>query len=77
MIMARTDCRPTQGIDEAVARIEMFVEEGADMLFSIPRPTKRRSDVPLPPEKAVPRSRCCPQEHLARRLRVTGQPNSD
>ena len=33
LILARTDCRPTQGIDEAVARIEMYVEEGADMLF--------------------------------------------
>ncbi|TMJ27248.1 MAG: branched-chain alpha-keto acid dehydrogenase subunit E2, partial [Alphaproteobacteria bacterium] len=33
LIMARTDCRPTQGIDEAVARIEMFVEEGAEILF--------------------------------------------
>src|SRR3954471_11432252 len=33
MIMARTDCRPTQGIDEALARTEMFVEEGADILF--------------------------------------------
>ncbi len=33
LIMARTDCRPTQGIDEAIARIEMFVEEGADILF--------------------------------------------
>lgn len=33
LIMARTDCRPTQGIDEAVARIEGFVEEGADILF--------------------------------------------
>lgn len=33
MVMARTDCRPTQGIDEAVARIEMFVAEGADILF--------------------------------------------
>ena len=32
-ILARTDCRPTQGIDEAVARIEMFTEEGADILF--------------------------------------------
>ncbi len=31
--MARTDCRPTHGIDEAVARIEMYVEEGADILF--------------------------------------------
>ncbi len=33
LIMARTDCRPTQGIDEAVARIEMFTAEGADILF--------------------------------------------
>ncbi len=33
LIMARTDCRPTLGIDEAVARIEAFVEEGADILF--------------------------------------------
>jgi len=33
LVMARTDCRPTQGFDEALARIEMFVEEGADILF--------------------------------------------
>jgi 2-methylisocitrate lyase-like PEP mutase family enzyme len=33
LIMARTDCRPTQGIDEAVARIEAFADEGADILF--------------------------------------------
>ncbi len=33
LILARTDCRPTQGIDEAVARIEMYVEEGADLMF--------------------------------------------
>lgn len=33
LVLARTDCRPTQGIDEAVARIEIFVEEGADILF--------------------------------------------
>ena len=33
MVLARTDCRPTQGIDEAVARIEMYVKEGADILF--------------------------------------------
>jgi 2-methylisocitrate lyase-like PEP mutase family enzyme len=32
-VLARTDCRPTAGIDEAVARIEMYVEEGADILF--------------------------------------------
>jgi 2-methylisocitrate lyase-like PEP mutase family enzyme len=33
LILARTDCRPTQGIEEAVARIKMYVEEGADILF--------------------------------------------
>ncbi|GGG35549.1 carboxyvinyl-carboxyphosphonate phosphorylmutase [Caldovatus sediminis] len=33
LILARTDCRPTQGIDEALARIEMYVAEGADILF--------------------------------------------
>ena len=33
LVMARTDCRPTLGIDEAVARIEMYVDEGADILF--------------------------------------------
>jgi 2-methylisocitrate lyase-like PEP mutase family enzyme len=33
LVLARTDCRPTQGIDEAVARIEMFAKEGADILF--------------------------------------------
>ena len=33
LILARTDCRPTAGIDEAVARIEMYAEEGADILF--------------------------------------------
>ena len=33
LVMARTDCRPTAGIEEAVARIEMFVEEGAEILF--------------------------------------------
>jgi len=33
LILARTDCRPTQGIDEAVARIEIFVHEGADILL--------------------------------------------
>ena len=33
LVMARTDCRPTQGIDEALARTEMFVAEGADILF--------------------------------------------
>lgn len=33
LVMARTDCRPTAGIDEAVARIEAFAAEGADILF--------------------------------------------
>jgi len=33
LVLARTDCRPTQGIEEALARIEMYVAEGADILF--------------------------------------------
>ena len=33
LVMARTDCRPTLGMDEAASRIEMFVDEGADILF--------------------------------------------
>src|SRR6187200_1985453 len=33
LILARTDFRPTQGIDEAVARIEIFAAEGADIMF--------------------------------------------
>lgn len=33
MILARTDCRPTAGIEEAVARIETFMAEGAEMAF--------------------------------------------
>ncbi|MGG5819928.1 isocitrate lyase/PEP mutase family protein [Falsiroseomonas sp. HW251] len=33
LVMARTDCRPTAGIEEALARIEMYVDEGADILF--------------------------------------------
>jgi len=33
LVLARTDCRPTAGIDEAIARIEMYVAEGADIVF--------------------------------------------
>ncbi|MDE2516259.1 MAG: isocitrate lyase/PEP mutase family protein [Rhodospirillales bacterium] len=33
LVMARTDCRPTLGLEEALARIGMYVEEGADILF--------------------------------------------
>ena len=33
LVLARTDCRPTQGIDEAVARIEIFAAEGADIFL--------------------------------------------
>ena len=33
LILARTDCRPTAGIDEAVARIELFAKEGADIFL--------------------------------------------
>jgi 2-methylisocitrate lyase-like PEP mutase family enzyme len=33
LVLARTDCRPTLGINEALARLEMFVQEGADILL--------------------------------------------
>ncbi len=33
LVLARTDCRPTQGFEEAEARIAMYVDEGADILF--------------------------------------------
>ena len=33
VVLARTDCRPTAGIDEAAARIEAFAAEGAEILF--------------------------------------------
>lgn len=33
LVMARTDCRPTLGFEEAEARIEMYADEGADILF--------------------------------------------
>jgi 2-methylisocitrate lyase-like PEP mutase family enzyme len=33
LVLARTDCRPTAGIEEALARIEAFGAEGADILF--------------------------------------------
>jgi len=33
LVLARTDCRPTQGIEEAVARIEAFAAEGADIFL--------------------------------------------
>jgi 2-methylisocitrate lyase-like PEP mutase family enzyme len=33
LVMARTDCRPSLGIEEALARIEMYVAEGADIVF--------------------------------------------
>jgi 2-methylisocitrate lyase-like PEP mutase family enzyme len=33
LILARTDCRPTAGIEEALARISMYVDEGADIVF--------------------------------------------
>ena len=33
LLLARTDSRPSRGFPEAVARIEAFVAEGADILF--------------------------------------------
>src|SRR3954462_6659208 len=33
LVLARTDCRPAQGIGEALARIEIFAAEGADIFL--------------------------------------------
>lgn len=33
LVLARTDSRQSQGLDEALARIEMFSADGADILF--------------------------------------------
>ncbi|QET01648.1 MULTISPECIES: isocitrate lyase/PEP mutase family protein [Cupriavidus] len=33
LVLARTDCRPTLGLDEALARIALFVEAGADIVL--------------------------------------------
>jgi 2-methylisocitrate lyase-like PEP mutase family enzyme len=33
LVLARTDCRPTLGLDEALARIALFVDLGADMVL--------------------------------------------
>ena len=33
LLLARTDSRPSRGFDEALARIKIFVELGADILF--------------------------------------------
>ena len=70
LILARTDCRPTQGIDEAVARIEMYVEEGADILF-LDSPGRRRRDPARRRRRPAggPPSRCCRPARRARRRR--------
>ncbi len=70
LIMARTDCRPTQGIDEAVARIEMYVEEGADICSWIRRPTMPRSSAASPRPRAGRPLPCCrPARRAPRRRR--------
>ncbi len=66
LVMARTDCRPTQGIDEAVARIEMYVEEGADILFMDSPADDVEIKVALSPAKVSRISPCC---RPARRVR--------
>ena len=51
LVLARTDCRPTQGIDEAVARIEMY--RGGRRRHPVPGFARRRGRDPaarsLPP----------------------------
>ena len=69
LVMARTDCRPTAGIDEAVARIEMYVEEGADILFLDSPPTRRRCAAPSPQPRAGRPSPCSRPGRRARRRR--------
>ena len=44
LILARTDCRPTQGIDEAVERIEMYVR--GRRRYPVPRFPRRRGGDP-------------------------------
>jgi 2-methylisocitrate lyase-like PEP mutase family enzyme len=43
LVMAGTDCRPTVGIGEARARIAIYVEERADLLF--PDPPKDADEI--------------------------------
>ena len=57
--MARTDCRPTLGIDEALARIE-HIEEGADILFL---------DLPANEDEAVAPSKPPPGNRPSRSFR--------
>ena len=55
LILARTDARPTQGIDEALARIEIYVEEGADIVF-----LDSPADAPRCARRSRPRAACRP-----------------
>lgn len=70
MVMARTDCRPTLGIAEAIARIQSFVEEGADLLFM-----GRRSAASSMPRTADPPSPCSPPAPRAKRRLRPGRPS--
>ena len=76
LVLARTDCRPTQGIDEAVARIEMYVKEGADILF-LDSPADERRDQARGGGggRANRRLPCCRPARRARRHRAP-QPRS-
>ena len=71
LVLARTDCRPTQGIDEAVARIEMYVEEGADILFldSPADDGEIRRAVAAAPRAGRPSPCCRPARRAPRRRR--------
>ena len=53
LVMARTDCRPTLGIEEALARIGMYVRRGLTSSFSTPPPTRRRFAVQWRQQKAA------------------------
>jgi len=82
LILARTDCRPTQGIEEAVARIEMYVEEGANILFLdsptpiswIRPPMTTKFAAPSSRRPVVHPLRCCRHGRPARRRRKPRPP---
>ncbi len=76
LVLARTDCRPTQGIDEAVARIEMYVEEEPTSSSRSRRPTTRRSSAPSRPPRDGRVSPCSRPGHRAPHLRRLRRPSS-
>ena len=59
LILARTDARATDGLDEALWRAEAFSDAGADLLFV---------EAPTSPEEMREISRRVPGYHLANML---------